>query len=108
MLGKCAATLGPQRTKFHALNVYGTKRTFVNDMLHPKLFAGDEAGDEEAVITPYTGMKKGDMLPKFAAAVRSGGRPVVDAADILRVMDVCFAVWEATRTGARVKVDYLV
>jgi len=107
-IGKCATTLGPQRTKFHALNVYGTKRTFLNDMPHAKLFAGDEAGDEEAVTTPYPGMKKGDMLPEFVEAVRSGGRPVVDAADILRVMDVCFAVWEAARTGARVKVDYLV
>ncbi len=107
-LGKCATTLGPQRTKFHALNVYGTKRTFVNDMPHAKLFAGDEEADEEVVTTPYPGMKKGDMLPEFVAAIRDGGRPAVDAEDIFRVMDVCFAVWEAARTGARVKVDYLV
>ena len=107
-LGKCAATLGPQRTKFHALNVYGTKRTFVNDMPHAKLFTGDEAVDEEVVTTPYPGMKKGDMLPEFVAAIRDGGRPAVDAVDIFRVMDVCFATWEAARTGARVKVDYVV
>jgi predicted dehydrogenase len=107
-LGKCAATLGPQRTKFHALNIYGTKRTFVNDMPHAKLFTGDEEGDEEVVTTPYPGMKKGDMLPEFVTAIRDGGRPAVDAVDIFRIMDVCFATWEATRTGARVKVNYLV
>ena len=53
-------------------------------------------------------MKKGDMLPEFVAAIRDGGRPAVDAEDIFRVMDVCFATWEAAQTGARVKVDYLV
>jgi predicted dehydrogenase len=40
--GKCTATLGPKRTKFHALNVFGTKATFVNDMPHAKIFTGDD------------------------------------------------------------------
>ena len=32
-LGKCLTTLGPRRTKFHSLNIYGTKKTFINDNL---------------------------------------------------------------------------
>jgi predicted dehydrogenase len=106
--GKCTSTLAPQRTKFHALNVYGTKLTFANDMPDAKLFSGDDPADERAMTTPYPGMEKGDMLPEFIAAIRSGGRPAVDATDIFRVIDVCFAVWEAVQTGGTVEVDYLI
>ena len=45
---------------------------------------------------------------RFLEAIRTGGRPEVDQADIFRVMDVCFAVREAAETGGTVKVDYLV
>jgi len=107
-IAKCATTLGPQRTKFHALNVYGSKLTFVNDMPNAKVFSGDEATDERAMTTPYPGMEKGDLLPEFIAAIRNGHAPEIDATDIFRVMDVCFAVREAAQSGRTVKVDYLV
>ncbi|MCZ6770877.1 MAG: Gfo/Idh/MocA family oxidoreductase, partial [Proteobacteria bacterium] len=52
-IAKCATTLGPQRTKFHALNIYGSKLTFVNDMPDAKLFSGDEPSDERPMTVPY-------------------------------------------------------
>lgn len=107
-LGKCLTTYGPRRTKFHSLNVYGTKRTFVNDMPEGKLFDGDRPEDERAVTTPYPGMEKGDMIPDFIAAIREGREPEVGARDVFRVMDVCFAAWESVRSGRTVKVDYLI
>lgn len=106
-IAKCAATLGPQRTKFHALNVYGSKLTFVNDMPHAKLFSGDQDADEQAVTTPYPGMEKGDLLPEFVEAIRNDETPAVDETDIFRVMDVCFAVREAAQCGKSVPVSYL-
>jgi predicted dehydrogenase len=106
-IAKCATTLGPQRTKFHALNVYGSKLTFVNDMPAAKLFKGDRPEDESAMTVPYPAMEKGDLLPDFIAAIRTGGKPPVDEIDIFRVMDVCFAVAEAAEKGRTVKVQYL-
>jgi len=106
-IGKCATSLAPQRTKFHALNVYGTEKTFVNDLPHAKLFSSDDPKDETRIETAYPGTRKGDMLPGFVEAIRAGGRPEVDQADIFRVMDICFAVREAAETGGTVKVDYL-
>ena len=41
-------------------------------------------------------------------AIRNGHAPEVDASDIFRVMDVCFAVHEAAESGRTVKIDYLV
>ena len=107
-LGKSLSTLGPQRTKFHALNVYGTRKTFINDMPDAKLFDGDQAANETAVTTPYPGMEKGDLIPEFIAAVRSGQEPEVGARDVFRVMDICFAAWEASQAGRTVKVSYLI
>ncbi len=46
ILGKVFTTFGPQRTKFHALNIYGSRRTFINDLPDAKLFDGDESDCE--------------------------------------------------------------
>jgi predicted dehydrogenase len=107
-VAKCATSLGAQRPLFHALNVYGSKLTFVNDVPDGKLFSGDKPEDERAVTTPYPGMEKGDLLPDFIDAIRTNRRPQVDEIDIFRVMDVCFAVRDAAQTGRSVKVQYLV
>ena len=107
-IAKCATTLGPQRTKFHALNVYGSKRTFVNDTPNAKLFSGDRDEDEQAMTVPYPGMEKGDLLPDLIDAIRNDRSPEVNEIDIFRVMDTCFAVREAAETGQTVKVQYLV
>jgi predicted dehydrogenase len=107
-LAKSLTTLGPQRTQFHALDIYGTAKTFINDMPDAKIFSGDRAEDEAAITDPYPAMEKGDLLAAFVAAVRDGGQPEVTAVDVFRVMDVCFALVESLSTGRAVKVDYQV
>ncbi len=112
-LGKCLTTFGPRRTKFHSLNVYGTKKTFVNDMPDAKLFSGDRPADEEMLSNEderwrYPGMEKGDLIPDFIAAIREGREPDVGARDVFRVMDVCFAAREAAIAGRSVRVSYLI
>jgi predicted dehydrogenase len=105
-LGKCLSTYGPRRTKFHSLNVYGTSKTFVNDIPHGKLFTGDQPEDETAILTPYPGMKKGDLIPEFVDAIRAGKEPNVNAKDVFRVMDICFAAIEAAQSGRNIEVSY--
>lgn len=106
-IAKCATTLGPQRTKFHALNVYGSKLTFVNDMPNARIFSGDDEKDECPMTAAYPGMEKGDLLPDFIDAIRNDRAPEIDEIDIFRVMDVCFAVREAAESGRAVKIQYL-
>jgi len=105
--GKTLTTFGPQRTKFHALNVYGTKGTFVNDRGDAHLHWSDRPEDVETVTTPYPGTRKGDLLPQFVEAIRTGKEPNVGARDVFRAMDVCFAAWEALQSRRTTKVDYL-
>ena len=106
-IAKCATSLGAQRTHFHALNVYGSKRTFVNDIPNAKLFDGHKPESEHAMTAAYPGMEKGDLLPDFIDAIRNDRAPRVDEKDIFRVMDVCFAVREAAESGRTIKVHYL-
>ena len=105
-IAKNMSILGPQRTQLHALNVYGTKKTFVNDTPNAKLFDGDDAANEHVVTTPYPGIRKGDLLPGFIDAIREGREPLVGARDIFRVMDICFAAWESVQSGRTVKGNY--
>jgi predicted dehydrogenase len=106
--GKVLTTLGPQRTKFHALTVYGTEGTFVNDRPHAKFFDGDEPENEHQVTTPYPGMEKGDLLADFIEAIREGREPAVSARDMFRVMDVCFAAWESVQQHRTLPVSYMI
>jgi UDP-N-acetyl-2-amino-2-deoxyglucuronate dehydrogenase len=105
---KCTTLFGPQRTKFHPLNVYGSKATFINDLPDGKFFVGDAPEDESIVRTPYPGMKKGDMLPDFIEAIRNNRPPIVNETDIFRIMDVCFAVWEAVQKRRNISISYLI
>ena len=107
-LAKTLTTLGPRRPQIHALSVYGTRATFVNDMPDAKLFRGDTADDEEAMSVPYPAIEKGDLLPDFIGAVREGREPDVSPKDVFRVMDICFAAWESVQAKRAVQVSYMI
>ena len=106
-LAKSLTTFGPQRTQLHALSVYGSKATFVNDLPEAKLFTGDRPEDESRDRTPYPAIDKFDLLPDFVAAIRSDREPIVGSRDVFRVMDICFACREAIETRRTVAVSYL-
>ena len=107
-LAKTLTTLGPRRPQIHALSIYGTRSTFVNDMPDGKLFRGDQADDEETMSVPYPAIAKSDLLPDFIGAVREGREPDVSAKDVFRVMDVCFAAWESVQAKRAVQVSYMI
>ncbi len=107
-LGKCLTTLGPRRTKFHSLNSYGTKKTFINDIPYGKIFDGDKIENESQIKSPYPGMEKGDLIPDFVTAILENRRPEVNSTDVFRAMDICFASREAAELGKTIKVDYLI
>jgi predicted dehydrogenase len=107
-LGKCLTTLGPRRPKFHALSVFGTRLTFVNGVPDAVVYDGDDPATAVKVTTPYPGMDKGDHLPDFVEAIRTGREPLVGGRDVIRVMDVCLAAWEATEAGRVQRVAYTV
>ena len=105
-LAKCTTSLGPRRPKFHRLDVYGTKATFINGPDAGQLYPSDDPADTEPVNDPYPGMQKGDLLSGFLGAIR-GAQPLeVTPTDIFRVMDVCFTAQEAVESRETLDVRY--
>ena len=107
-IGRSMSNLGAMRPRLHALSVYGTRKTFVNDLPHAKLFHGDGPDDWRAVDTPYPAVRKGDLLRDFIAAIREGRQPRVGTLDVFRTMDVCFACYESSWSDGIVPVSYLI
>ncbi|MDB9761487.1 Gfo/Idh/MocA family oxidoreductase [Alphaproteobacteria bacterium] len=105
--GKNTSTYGPQRTKFHSLNIFGTKKSYVNHRGNGEIFSGDSENDLILDSTPYPGFLKGDLLPEFISSIRQDVDPIVTGEDIFRVMDVCFAIWESYKKKKTVEVSYV-
>ncbi|MEQ9491123.1 MAG: Gfo/Idh/MocA family oxidoreductase [Alphaproteobacteria bacterium] len=106
ILAKSTTAFGTQRPIMHTLNVYGSKASFENASPTARFFTGDRPEDETAVTTPYPAIEKGDLLPAFVEAVRTGGEARVSARDVVRVMDICFAAWDAVEQRRTVPVTY--
>ena len=47
-------------------------------------------------------MRKGDLLPDFISAIRAGREPEVNAIDVFRVMDICFAAPHGTQNAVSI------
>jgi predicted dehydrogenase len=104
LLAKSTTLFGPQRRKFHSLNVYGSKLSFENADGPARLYRGDAPEDEEPFDVPYPGMAKGDLLPDFVAAIRGEHEPLVTGEDVVRVMRICLAAWESADRGCAIQV----
>ena len=107
-VGRTTSNLGAQRPQIHGLAVYGTEKTFINDIPHAKLFHGDNNEDLEIVETTYPGIDKFGLLPNFISAIRDDKEPEVSAKDVFRVMDVCFACYESLEAKRTLDVVYLI
>ena len=107
-IGKTMSNFGPKRTKFHSLNIYGTKKTFINDRPEGKIFTGDRIQDEINFKVPYPSHKKGDLIPDFIESIRQDKEAPISDKDIFRVMDICFAIWKSTLSGKIEKVNYFI
>lgn len=104
-LAKTTTTLGPIRTQLHHLAIYGSQATFVNQTGDATRYEGTTGEHVHAVTTPYPGTQKGDLLPAFVDAIRTGSPPPINAEEVFAVMNICFACEEAIRTGRMVTVD---
>ena len=107
-IGRSMSNLGAMRSRLHAISVYGTRKTFVNDVPHATLFHGDGPDDYRTIETPYPAVRKGDLLCDFVAAIRDDRQPCVGTVDVFRTMDVCFACYESSWSDSIVEVSYLI
>lgn len=108
LVGKSTTSFGTQRPIMHTLNLYGRDASFENDAGPARLFTGDKPEDLTLIETDYPGVAKFDLLPDFIRAIRGEPNNSVPARDVYRVMDICFAAWEAAQSGRTIPITYTV
>ena len=106
--GRTMTTFGPKSTKFQSLNIDGSKKTFINHTDNAEIYSGDKVTDKTKDTSKYPGFEKGDLLPDFVKSIRNNKNHEVSGIDIFRVMDVCFAIWEAYKKRKTIKISYLI
>lgn len=108
LVGKMAVSFGCVFPHFHAVALYGTKATFINGRQEGLFYTShDPAVAPEKIIAPYTGMRKGDLIPSFVDAILGRGKAQVSEDDAFATMSVCFAIEKAHTQGGCVKVEYI-
>ena len=108
MIGKISVNGACMRPHFHALNLYGTAATFVNERESGRLISSrDRDGQDRLIDAPYPGYEKGDLIRSFVDSIVSGGEAEVSAEDVFRVASVCLAIERATRARGSVAVEYV-
>ena len=106
---KSTTTFGPKRPKFHSLNVFGTKKTYVNDFPNARMYTGVKESDVQTIEGGYQGgSNKTVLLQDFISAIHEQRKPLVNEIDVFRVMDICFSAWEALQQKRTLKVDYII
>ena len=108
LVGKVTANFGCVSPHFHALNIYGTKATFVNGLEYATLCESrDPAQTGKKITTPYPGAEKSDLIFNFVESILNRSQAEVTAEDIFRTMSVCFAIEKATHQSGSVMVKYI-
>lgn len=108
LTGKVAANFGCVSPHFHALNIYGTRATFVNGLDYATLFESrDPAQTAKKITTPYPGIEEGNLIFSFVESILDRSPAEVPVDDIFKTMSVCFAIEKATHQSDSVKVKYI-
>lgn len=95
-LAKVTGNFSCVRPHFHAVQIFGDRKTFINQAGDAQLYTSTE-GDAvpEDVTTPYRDYHKPDLFTSFIDSILGRGTPLVSTEDVFRAMGVCFSIEEA-------------
>ena len=107
IIAKITANFGCHRPHFHSIEVYGSKKTFLNRPGPAEVFTSKQKGaDPELMDVPYYDYQKPELICSFVDWILDRGEPVVTPRDIYRAMATCFAIEKAVISGNPTPVNY--
>jgi predicted dehydrogenase len=110
LVAEISAHGGCVHPHFHRLEVYGSRKTFLQGLTGATWVTG-ASGHE--VLLPVKGdypakETRGDVLRSFLDVLSGSSKtPMVSEEDVFNTMSVCFAAEESIRSGRPMKVEYL-
>lgn len=109
MIAKVSANGGCVHPHFHKVAIYGTKRTFINDVSGGKLVSvRDSTHTFSDISEEYPGKDKGDVIYSFIDSIlNTDSKAIVSLEDVFKTMSVCFAAEESIKENNCVAVKYI-
>ncbi|MBX7207074.1 MAG: Gfo/Idh/MocA family oxidoreductase [Verrucomicrobiaceae bacterium] len=102
-VAKVSANFGCPRPHFHAVEIHGTRKLFINRPDAAEIHGStDKNATPELMHTPYRDYQKKELICSFIDAILGSGPPLVSPEDVFRTLSVCFAINKAAATGATV------
>lgn len=102
-IAKVSANFGCPRPHFHAIEIHGTRKLFINRPEAAEIHSSTDKGAlPELMDTPYRDYQKKELICSFIDAILGSGPPLVSPEDVFRALSVCFAINKAAATGATV------
>ncbi len=106
-IAKVTANFGCQRPHYHAVEIYGTKKTFINRPGPAEIYSSTDKGTEpELMDVPYRDYQNTELIGSFIDWIRGRDKPIVSPQDIFRTMATCFAIENAVHSGQPTPVSY--
>lgn len=109
MIAKITANGGCVHPHFHKVIVYGTRQTFVHDLMDARMVRSRDPRDTpEFIQDDYPGREQGDIIHSFVnSIIHADTEAIVPAEDVFKAMSICFAAEEAIRRRKPVVIDYI-
>lgn len=107
MMGKVTANFACVLPHGHAITLYGTEGTFLQNTLGAAVFRSrDPMQMGEPATEPAKSVSKGDLVPSFVRAILDGEPAEVKTRDVLDSMAVSLAIERSVREHHAVNIDY--
>ena len=89
------------------MNVYGTKKTFVNHTADAEIFLEIVKKIKLLINLHIQDLKRETYYLNLYLVFLKNKEPIVSGKDIFRVMDVCFSIIESYKKRKTIKISYL-
>ena len=107
-IGKISSNFGCVFPHFHAVSIYGTKATFINDFEYGRLMISRDPNEKfERINVKYKSSNKGELIYRFVDFINGVSDAIVSVDDIFETMSICLAMEKSTKIGKPVKVNYI-
>ncbi|MCU1282795.1 MAG: hypothetical protein JWM53_6341 [bacterium] len=107
MVGRITANFGCVHRHQHVVRVFGTKATFLYDDRGARLHTSRDPDSQPELLghSPLPA-SKGDLIPGFIEAIRTGRDPNAQIRHELAVISACVAADRALATGESARIEY--
>lgn len=107
-IAKISSNFGCVFPHFHAISLYGSKATFINDFEFGKIFKSRDPKDSfKKIDVRYKSINKGELVYDFVDSIVNNSTPLVSTDDVFKTMSVCFAMEKSMNTNKPEKVNYI-